>query len=73
LLSATPSANELINAIASEMASGVDAAVECWMAQIEGIFTDPRLTTLGRLHGVAEILDRHKHLTGKTELRRRIA
>jgi hypothetical protein len=59
---------ELVNAIAAEMALAVDAAVECWMAQIEQVSTDPRLTTLGRTSAVKEILDRYKHLTGKAEL-----
>ncbi len=60
---------ELVNAIAAEISLGVDAAVECWMAQIERASTDPRLTTLGRMSAVKEILDRYKQLTGKSELR----
>ena len=31
---------DLVDAIASEMASGVDRAVECWMSQIEQALTD---------------------------------
>jgi len=64
---------ELVDAIAAEMALGVDAAVESWMAQIEQAFTDRRLTTLGRMGAVKEILDRYKHLTGKAELHSRRA
>jgi hypothetical protein len=64
---------ELVDAIAAEMALGVDAAVECWMAQIEQASTDQRLTTLGRMSAVKEILDRYKHLTGKAELHSRRA
>ena len=63
--------SELVNAIAAEMSLGVDAAVECWMAQIERASTDPRLTTLGRMNAVKEIIDRYKQLTGKAELRSR--
>jgi len=64
---------ELVDAIAAEMALGVDAAVECWMAQIEQASTDLRLTTLGRMSAVKEVLDRYKHLTGKAELHSRRA
>ena len=47
----------LIEVIASEMAVGVDRAVECWMSQIEHALTDVHLTSLGRLNAVREILD----------------
>lgn len=60
--------NEFVSAVAAEMASGVEMAVECWMAQIEQAFTDTRLTTLGRLNAVGEILDQYKRLTGKRQL-----
>lgn len=58
----------LIEVIASEMAVGVDRAVECWMSQIEHALTDVHLTSLGRLNAVREILDEYKHLTGKVQL-----
>jgi hypothetical protein len=60
---------DLVDAIASEMASGVDRAVECWMSQIEQALTDSRLTSLGRLFAVREVLEQYKHLTGKTHLK----
>jgi inosine-uridine nucleoside N-ribohydrolase len=59
---------ELMNAVAAEMALGVETAVEFWMAQIEEALDDTHLTTLGRLNAVAEILDKYKRLTGKTHL-----
>ena len=68
MLSSSLETTELVNAIAAEMAFGVDAAVECWMAQIEQASSDLRLTTLGRMAAVREILERYKQLTGKTEL-----
>jgi hypothetical protein len=61
-------ANELVEAIAGEMAFGVETAVECWMAEIEQVFEDPVLTMLGRLNGIREILGRYKSLSGKTRL-----
>lgn len=57
-----------MNAVAVEMALGVETAVESWMAQIEQTLEDTRLTTLGRLNAVAAILDKYKKLTGKAHL-----
>lgn len=63
----------LIDAVASEMASRIDVAVECWMAEIERALGSLELTSLGRLHAVHEILENYKRLTGKTELEGRRA
>ncbi len=68
MLSSTTATSDLVNAISAEMALGVETAVECWMAQIEQAFTDPGLTTLGRLQAVREVLERYKQLTGKSAL-----
>jgi hypothetical protein len=68
LLSSSLETTELVNAIAAEMALGVDAAVECWMAQIEHAASDLRLTTLGRMAAVRDIVERYKQLTGKAKL-----
>jgi hypothetical protein len=73
LLSSPMETTELVNAIAAEMASGVDAAVECWMAQIERASSDSSLTTLGRMAAVKDVLNRYKQLTGKAELHGRRA
>jgi hypothetical protein len=62
---------DLFTAIASEMAVGVDRAVECWMSEIEQALTDTHLTSLGRLNAVCEILNEYKQLTGKTQLKDR--
>ena len=58
---------ELVRVIAEEMAYGVETAVECWMTQIELALADTRLTTLGRLQAVREVVENYKHLTGKNE------
>ena len=58
---------ELVRVIAEEMAYGVETAVECWMTQIELALADTRLTTLGRLQAVREVVENYKHLTGKVE------
>jgi len=62
---------DLVDVIASEMAVGVDKAVECWMAEIEAALTDYSLTSLGRLNALREIVEEYKHLTGKNHLERR--
>jgi hypothetical protein len=62
---------EIVDAIASEMAVGVDRAVECWMSEIELALTDLHLTSLGRLNAVREIVDEYKRLTGKAQLKSR--
>jgi hypothetical protein len=41
------------------------------MAQIEEAMTDLRLTSLGRLNAVTQILANYKRLTGKEQLQRR--
>ena len=57
-----------VRAVAAEMASGVESAVECWLAQVDHALEDGRLTTLGRVNAVKEIVDRYKRLTGKKRL-----
>ena len=65
------STSNFVDAVAREMACGVETAVESWMAQIEDAMTDLRLTTLGRLNAVTQILANYKRLTGKEQLQRR--
>jgi len=59
---------DIVNIIATEMAAGVDRAVECWMGQIDHALTDVHLTSLGRLNAVREIVTNYKKLTGKSAL-----
>jgi len=59
---------DFIALVASELACGVDKAVECWMAQVEQALFDPSLTSLGRLTAAREVILRYKHLTGKERL-----
>ena len=70
-MASTAIPTDLVDVIASEMAFGVERAVECWMSQIEQALTDIHLTSLGRLNAVREILDQYKHLTGKAQLEQR--
>ena len=59
-----------INAVATEMACGVDTAVESWMAEMETALINPELTTLGRMNAAKDVLERYKRLTGKTWLQK---
>ena len=70
-MSTTFATTDLVNLFAAEMASGVERAVDCWLAQIESVLRDAHLTTLGRLNAISAILDRYKTLTGKSVLESR--
>jgi hypothetical protein len=67
----TATTETLVNLIAGEMAVGVEKAVDCWMAQVEQAMTDPRLTTLGRVNAVKQVLETYKKVTGKQQLESR--
>jgi len=67
-VSAVATQTDVIDAIAAEVAIGVERAVECWMSQIEQALTDVHLTSLGRLGAVRKIVDEYKYSTGKTRL-----
>jgi hypothetical protein len=60
---------DFVNLVASEMAQGVELAVERWLSQIDRAMADRELTTLGRLNAVQEILREYKTLTGKVQLK----
>lgn len=47
---------ELIEAVAAEMSAGIDCAVDFWMSQIDAVFENNQITTLGRLQAIREIL-----------------
>ena len=67
----TPAQRDFVNAIAAEMVTCVDKAVECWMAEFDSVLQDPRLTSLGRLQAIGEVVARYKRVTGKDQLRKR--
>ena len=60
---------DFVSAVANELMLGIDNAIECWMAKVEEALTDSRLTTLGRLNAVHEVLEDYKRLSGKARLR----
>jgi hypothetical protein len=47
---------ELVEAVAQEMATGIEQAVTFWMHQVEDALNDSQLTTLGRLHAVRNVV-----------------
>ena len=64
---ATATQQDVIRAIAEEMAYGVETAVDCWMTQIESALSDSKLSAMGRLNAVHEIVRSYKLITGKVE------
>ena len=52
---------ELIDAVSAEVCAGIDRAVGFWMTQIENVLQDNRLTTLGRLQAVKELVGTYRH------------
>ena len=69
MLATTPT-SEFVEVVASELACGVERAVECWLGEIERAMQDQHLTTLGRLHAVQEVIARYKQIAGKDQLTR---
>ena len=59
---------DLVEVVAEEMAHGVKSAVDCWMTEIDLALSNTRLTTLGRLNAVREIVENYKYLTGQSHL-----
>ena len=71
MATAAITSRDFVEAIATKLASGIDVAVESWMAAMEHALTDPELTTLGRMNAAKEVLEGYKNLTGKKDLRPR--
>lgn len=57
---------DFVELVASEMACCVGHAVERWITEFESVLNDPRLTTLGRLQGVRDIVGRYRVLNATT-------
>ena len=58
---------ELIEAVVAEMSAGIDCALEFWMSQIDAVFENNQITTLGRLQAIQEILRTYHRSTGGGE------
>ena len=52
---------ELIDAVSAEVCAGIERAVGFWMNQIEDVLQDSRLTTLGRLQGIKDVVGAYRH------------
>jgi hypothetical protein len=68
MATAVITSRDFVDAIAVEVASKIDVAVESWMAEMELALNDPALTTLGRINAAKEVLAQYKSLTGKQQL-----
>lgn len=54
---------ELLSTIVMELASGIDAALEHWMARIEQVLQDSRYTPQEKLSSLREILTEYRLIT----------
>ncbi|MBS1852965.1 MAG: hypothetical protein JST79_18835 [Acidobacteria bacterium] len=63
-LSGDPRVEDFIDLVAEEMAAGIHRAVDHWMGQVEAVFHDTRLTTLGRMHAIQDILEEYRQSIG---------
>lgn len=68
MATAVITSRDFVDAIAVEVASKIDVAVESWMAEMEQALNDAALTTLGRINAAKEVLAQYKRLTGKQQL-----
>ena len=59
---------DFINIVATEMLSGVERAVEYWLAQIDEIVMNDKLTPSLKLITIHGVLQNYKRLTGKNVL-----
>lgn len=59
---------EFVNIIASEMSSGVERAVGCWLTQIEEILLDENITAAGKVRATEAVIQNYKRITGKSDL-----
>jgi hypothetical protein len=59
--STTSADRELIDAVSAEVCAGIDRAVGFWMNQIDDVLQDSRLTTLGRLQAVKDVVGAYRH------------
>jgi len=55
----------LIEALAEEVSAGIRCGVDFWLTQIEAVFGDKQLTTLGRLQRVRQIVEEYRRTEGE--------
>ncbi|MEY2414201.1 MAG: hypothetical protein QOD84_2807 [Acidobacteriaceae bacterium] len=65
LASEAKNKTDFVNLVAAEMAAGIECAVDSWLARIDRVLKDNRLTTLGRLYAIEEVVQNYKNLVGK--------
>jgi hypothetical protein len=68
MATAVITSRDFVDAIAVEVATKIDVAVESWMAEMEQALNDAALTTVGRINAAKEVLAQYKSLTGKQQL-----
>jgi hypothetical protein len=56
----------LIEALAEEVSAGIRCGVDFWVSQIEAVFSDKQLTTMGRLQRLRQIVEEYRRMEGET-------
>jgi len=59
---------DFVNLVSSEIITGIDRAVEYWLARIEHELQNAGMTSIERIHAVENVLREYKNVTGKTNL-----
>jgi hypothetical protein len=59
---------DFVNLVSSEIVTGIDRAVEHWLARIEHELVNAGATSIERIHAVENVLREYKNVTGKTNL-----
>ena len=58
---------DFVDFVATEMSQAASAAVDRWIAEIDAVLSDTHLTNLGRVNEIQQVVERYKHVTGRTE------
>jgi hypothetical protein len=60
---------DFINIVTTEMSYGIERAVEYWLAQIDQIVTNDKITPQLKVTAVQEVLQNHQRSIGKGPLK----
>jgi hypothetical protein len=69
LLATVAIPTDFINTVATEMSNGVERAVEYWLAQIDQIVLNDKITPELKVTAVQEVLQNYQRLIGKGPLK----
>jgi hypothetical protein len=59
---------DFVELIASQMAEGIESALQHWLSRVDDALHDYSLTTLGRMHAVEDILNESRQTLGNPQV-----